>query len=486
MSHNCHSAKIPVVFLMGLISVTACRKSSETVIHKPESIELHVKNMLSILKSGGDCENMSQQIVSYQKANVDALKSLHTRLSEGIHPGSTRVRSKKKPKNDPFAAYRNIHPVKNDHVRKAREKTRTILKNASLLLGESSVVPRDLGKRCREYTPVEHAIDHLELVKAGDVEFLGSLSCFSEGRFCTKLLKIEAPKEIQLVRTEYSDLPKYSPVIALEMEAIRDEYNKVLLKLSRGVVPSEYKKNENAESMFIEPLYEAMNRVADRQKLLSQHSGDFDFTGLLTIIVDRQVPYRTLAEVAYTAGQARFGNFQLAVVDQDGNVSAIPVSMPRYSDPVPGSVDDCDNMFPSVFLRANLSKDSGDRKPVKKCLRLMVSIQKDRILINSELDLSNLIGDHATTGIPLLSSLPECKKEAAGKSRVPISCYDLTKLSRHLAAIRKAYPDDRKAILLAHAGTSAEVVICTLESMKYKNGMPLFEEVFLAYDVLNK
>lgn len=85
---------------------------------------------------------------------------------------------------------------------------------------------------------------------------------------------------------------------------------------------------------LIRPLFDVLQRKADDLKAMSQQFG-LDFDGLILIALARDVPYDTVMEVMYTAGQAQFGDlrFQVSGPTPTGGgeaaVYVIPCQMPR-------------------------------------------------------------------------------------------------------------------------------------------------------------
>jgi biopolymer transport protein ExbD len=72
-------------------------------------------------------------------------------------------------------------------------------------------------------------------------------------------------------------------------------------------------KRDGANSYYITPLVDVLNKHANRLKKISAMGGTiFDHTA--TVMVDKNTPYRLLTEVLYSAGQAEFSNYRLSVV----------------------------------------------------------------------------------------------------------------------------------------------------------------------------
>jgi biopolymer transport protein ExbD len=72
-------------------------------------------------------------------------------------------------------------------------------------------------------------------------------------------------------------------------------------------------KRDGANSYYITPLVDVLTKHANRLKKIAALGGTpFDRTA--TVMVDKNTPYRLLTEVLYSAGQAEFSNYRLAVI----------------------------------------------------------------------------------------------------------------------------------------------------------------------------
>ena len=88
--------------------------------------------------------------------------------------------------------------------------------------------------------------------------------------------------------------------------------DKMVVQVKEGTVDLLHKQGDE-KSMQIQPLFEALNEEAGRQKEMARLSGR-TFEGELTIIADETTPYRLITEVLYTSGQAEFQKFRFAVL----------------------------------------------------------------------------------------------------------------------------------------------------------------------------
>ena len=65
---------------------------------------------------------------------------------------------------------------------------------------------------------------------------------------------------------------------------------------------------------MIDPLFQKLTDEVEHQKKVLRFRKDKEFTGIVTIIADRHIPFDLLSKVMYTAGQAEFGKFKFMVV----------------------------------------------------------------------------------------------------------------------------------------------------------------------------
>jgi len=93
--------------------------------------------------------------------------------------------------------------------------------------------------------------------------------------------------------------------------------DKLAVKLDGGVIPAASKEDGRADAFYIGAVYDALKREVDKQKYVAQYNPKAPFMGRVNVIADRRVPYRTLMEVLYTAGQAELGEYKFMVLKNE-------------------------------------------------------------------------------------------------------------------------------------------------------------------------
>ncbi len=89
------------------------------------------------------------------------------------------------------------------------------------------------------------------------------------------------------------------------------------VKVENGAIPAGYKEQGRADAFYVGAIYDALKKEVDKQKYIAQYNRSAPFTGRLNVIADRRIPYRTLMEVLYTAGQAELGEYKFMVLKNE-------------------------------------------------------------------------------------------------------------------------------------------------------------------------
>jgi biopolymer transport protein ExbD len=84
-----------------------------------------------------------------------------------------------------------------------------------------------------------------------------------------------------------------------------------------GLIPAAAKEGGRADAFFVGAVYEALKKEVEKQKTIAKWNKNAPFTGRVNVVADRKIPYRTLMEVLYTAGQAELGEYKFMVLKND-------------------------------------------------------------------------------------------------------------------------------------------------------------------------
>lgn len=111
--------------------------------------------------------------------------------------------------------------------------------------------------------------------------------------------------------TSTEEVEEALPIVISRTEILVDGHT--ALTLRNGLVdPSQ--KQGGANGFLITPLVAVMQLHRDRLRAL-EAAGGLPFSGTVSIIADGRTPFRTLAEVIYTIGQAEFQNIHFVAIE---------------------------------------------------------------------------------------------------------------------------------------------------------------------------
>ena len=84
-----------------------------------------------------------------------------------------------------------------------------------------------------------------------------------------------------------------------------------------GLIPAEAKEGGRQDAFYVGAVFEALKKEVDKQKYIAKFNKDAPFTGRINVVADKKIPYRTLMDVLYTAGQAELGEYKFMVLKND-------------------------------------------------------------------------------------------------------------------------------------------------------------------------
>jgi biopolymer transport protein ExbD len=90
-----------------------------------------------------------------------------------------------------------------------------------------------------------------------------------------------------------------------------------VVEVTGGLIPAAAKEGHRAEAFYVGAVYDALKKEVDKQKYIARYNKDAPFAGRINVVVDRKIPYRTLMDVLYTAGQAELGEYKFMVLKND-------------------------------------------------------------------------------------------------------------------------------------------------------------------------
>jgi biopolymer transport protein ExbD len=99
--------------------------------------------------------------------------------------------------------------------------------------------------------------------------------------------------------------------VSLNELAVND---RKILALDHGTIPARAKEGGKGDAFYVGAVFEALKREVDKQKYIAQFNKSAPFAGRVNVVADKNISYRTLMEVLYTAGQAELGEYKFMVL----------------------------------------------------------------------------------------------------------------------------------------------------------------------------
>ena len=132
----------------------------------------------------------------------------------------------------------------------------------------------------------------------------------------TSAINVNMSSELAIPTSTTQLHPQENITVTVSMKevAVNDRH---VLGVDGGVIPAAAKEGARADAFYVGVVYDALKKEVDKQKYIAQYNRDAPFTGRVNVVADRKVPYRTLMEVLYTAGQAELGEYKFMVLKNE-------------------------------------------------------------------------------------------------------------------------------------------------------------------------
>jgi biopolymer transport protein ExbD len=167
-----------------------------------------------------------------------------------------------------------------------------------------------LGRPRRRF---HHAERKLEVSLNSLLDVLSVLLVFLMKSYSTSAVQIKPSHDLQVPLTASVTPVVDSTAVTITAKGILVD-DRPVMELEEGRPRA---SDVSAGGLLLEPLFAKLREEAGRQKRLAARNSEAPFKGIVTIIADRLVPFPMVEKVMYTAGQADFSTFKLALIKSD-------------------------------------------------------------------------------------------------------------------------------------------------------------------------
>src|SRR3954466_14335368 len=151
-------------------------------------------------------------------------------------------------------------------------------------------------------------VSHLNITAMMDMMTI--LLVFLLKQFSVTALPVAGSDQLQLAKPRSALKPQPAVNVTVTTSNIIVEGEPVAAVRAGAVDQST--KRDGANGYYITPVVDTLQKHANRLKKIAVLQGA-PFDGTMLVLVDRATPYRLVTEVLYSAGQAEFRNYPLAV-----------------------------------------------------------------------------------------------------------------------------------------------------------------------------
>jgi biopolymer transport protein ExbD len=170
---------------------------------------------------------------------------------------------------------------------------------------------RDARRARRKEREAQGGIRELNIVAMVDVMTI--VLVFLLKSYQASAVNVNMGPDLAIPRSTAQLHPQENITVTVSLREVTVNDRKVA-EIHDGRIPAAAKEGGREDAFLVAPVHDALKREVDRQKAVARWNPGSPFTGRINLVADRKIPYRTLMEVLYTAGQAELGQYKLMVL----------------------------------------------------------------------------------------------------------------------------------------------------------------------------
>ncbi len=173
---------------------------------------------------------------------------------------------------------------------------------------------RAYRKARRKAREAEGEIRELNIVAMMDMMTI--ILVFLLKSYQASAINVNMSAELTIPQSTTQLHPQENITVTISAKEVAVNDRKVV-EIRGGLIPADAKEGRRPDAFYVGALHEALKREVEKQKYIARYNKDAPFAGRLNVVVDRKIPYRTLMDVLYTAGQAELGEYKFMVLKND-------------------------------------------------------------------------------------------------------------------------------------------------------------------------
>ena len=145
------------------------------------------------------------------------------------------------------------------------------------------------------------------------LDILSVILVFLLKSFASSTVQVKPSPELQIPFSGSVEPVAESVAVTVTANALLVN-DKPVLRFENGVIP----KNQTQNGYLVPPLAATLTQERQHQETVAKYNKAAEFKGLVTIIADRNIPFKLLTQVMYTIGQAGFSKYKFATIKAAG------------------------------------------------------------------------------------------------------------------------------------------------------------------------
>lgn len=173
---------------------------------------------------------------------------------------------------------------------------------------------RDYRRARRKLREAEGEIRELNIVAMMDMMTI--ILVFLLKSYQASAINVNMGADLSIPESTTQLHPQENITVTLSLKEVAVNDRKIV-PVQDGLIPAATKDGGRADAFYVGAVYDALKKEVDKQKYIAKFNKDAPFTGRVNIVADKKLPYRTLMDVLYTAGQAELGEYKFMVLKND-------------------------------------------------------------------------------------------------------------------------------------------------------------------------
>jgi biopolymer transport protein ExbD len=173
---------------------------------------------------------------------------------------------------------------------------------------------RDYRRARRKARAAEGEIRELNIVAMMDMMTI--LLVFLLKSYQASAINVNMGEDLSIPESTTQLHPQENITVTISLKEVTVNERRAV-DVRGGLIPAAAKEGGRADAFYVGAVYDALKKEVDKQKYIAQYNKAAPFTGRINVVADKGIPYRTLMEVLYTAGQAELGEYKFMVLKDE-------------------------------------------------------------------------------------------------------------------------------------------------------------------------